>query len=134
MLNSKVRYYIARRNNEYEKIAAQDITTNDIRGAIMAHNNNNKANGTDFAPAEIPQIGIIFNAVIENVQKLAEDGAPRVWEKETIALNRKSGDLNSLDSYRPITLLQAIYKIWATFITNRIPYNKLTHRGQPMRI
>ena len=41
-------------------------------------------------------------------------------KKGIITLLFKSGDPSNLGNYRPITLLQTIYNIWATVITNRI--------------
>jgi len=44
----------------------------------------------------------------------------RQTKKGIIALIFKSGARDNPDNYRPITLLQEIYKIWAAVITNRI--------------
>ena len=41
-------------------------------------------------------------------------------KKGIITLIFKSGARNNLDDFRPIALLQTIYRIWETVITNRI--------------
>ena len=47
-------------------------------------------------------------------------GFPETWEKGISALIFKSGARNNLYNYRHITLMQAIYEIWAAIIANRI--------------
>ena len=45
---------------------------------------------------------------------------PQTWLSGILTLIRKSGPRNELKNYRPVTLLNTIYKIWATIITMRM--------------
>ena len=57
---------------------------------------------------------------------------PTEWKQGVITLLFKSGCAKSIRNYRPITLLNSIYKIWATVITNRLKpiMNILTNETQ----
>ena len=131
--NSKLWYYITRRNLDYTKTLEQDITIKEIKLAIMSQSNN-KATGDDQIPSEIFKNNIhIFSYLIERMfKKYHKEGFPKKWKKGVVTLLYKKGDTSNLDNYRPITLLQTIYKIWATVITNRISpiMNLLTKDNQ----
>ena len=45
---------------------------------------------------------------------------PASWEEGLIVLISQKGDREELNNYRPITLLNSIYKIWTIILANRI--------------
>ena len=57
---------------------------------------------------------------------------PKKWLQGIITFIYKNKDKHDLNNYRPITITNIIYKIWATTITNRMkPYlNILTSELQ----
>ena len=52
--------------------------------------------------------------------ELGNDEVPGNWKRGIITLIRKNGDRGNIKNYRPITLLNTIYKIRATIITRTL--------------
>jgi len=96
----------------------------------------NKATGLDGIPAEIYKILAKRDPQNENqtpriVQVLTKgfndiknkntiDQIPVAWNKSRMILLHKGGDQYDIANYRPITLIQIIYKIYATILARRL--------------
>ena len=54
------------------------------------------------------------------------------WKKGLLTLLYKKGDKKDINNYRPIVILNSIYKIWTTVIANRLSpiMNLLTNEFQ----
>ena len=66
------------------------------------------------------------------IQEVTSNEMPTEWKQGLITLISKSGCAELIKNYRPITLLNSIYKIWATVINNRLKpiMNILTNETQ----
>ena len=51
---------------------------------------------------------------------LIQSKVPEIWNEEIIILLHKKGDQKNISNYRPISLLNNIYKLFTKIITNRI--------------
>ena len=101
----------------------KDYTTDDVQQAIKQLKNN-KAHGTDGIPAEaFKAIGnwitepltIMLNH-IKNGQQL-----PKTWKNGAVVhIYKNKGDEKECDNYRPICLLEIVYKIWSNLVTKRL--------------
>ena len=97
--------------------------------------NRRKAVGADNITSEIlrqnenwiaPLITYILNAGQYNSEMNDE------WLRGMVTFIRKNKDILNLDNYKPIALLNAIYKIWACIFGNRLTplLNLLTDGAQ----
>ena len=78
-----------------------------------------KAAGPDGVPGLVlKHMPHAFHEVLHLIfQALAETGiTPPTWLQSHTILLYKKGDPTLLDNYRPITLANAIYKLWTTCI------------------
>ena len=94
----------------------------------------NKSTGNDNIPTDIfkQNIDIWIGTIKTLIQEVTTREMPTEWKQGAIALIHKSGCDKSIKNYRPITLLNSIYEIWATVITNRLKpiMNILTNETQ----
>ena len=130
---SKLWYYMTRINKDYRDILTRDFTDYEIKRAI-ASQSNLKAVGLDFIPAELYKNNCTFftNHLEKIFKHYNNSELPKDWKQGIIALFFKKGKENDINNYRPICLLQTIYKIWATILTNRLSpiLNLLTNDNQ----
>ena len=105
----------------------------EIRKAVTSQKDN-KATGNDNIPTEIfkQNIDIWVKPIKILIQEVTRNEIPDEWKQGLITLISKSGCAELIKNYRPITLLNSIYKIWATVITNRLKpiMNILTNETQ----
>ncbi|CAG7722238.1 unnamed protein product [Allacma fusca] len=102
---------------------ATPITNKEVKSAIKL-SKNRKAAGVDnmyteqikhFGPKAINWIQKVFNACIETSKM------PRLWRQaHVIALQKPGKDANDPKSYRPISLLCHLYKIFERVILNHM--------------
>ncbi len=78
---------------------------------------NHKATGPDGAPGLVlKHMPPAFHEVIHLLfQAMAINQPPSWLQSHTIILYKK-GDLTRLDNYRPITLANALYKLWTSYM------------------
>ena len=131
--NSRLQQYF---KSEYgagtEQTTIQKITIREKTQAIKSLHNR-KSVGKDGITAEvikqnqhwlIPQIQIILHNCQQNYQM------PKQWLKGVMTfIPKQQKDKTQITNFRPITLINIIYKIWAIIMTNRItPYMGLLTR------
>jgi len=113
----------ARKGKEHQKLLVK-ITKEEMLQAIL-HMKNYTAPGMDKLPPEI------YKAIAQNVEYtdillnlfnlcLQKKYMTQEWKKAYIWLIHKKGDAMNLENYRPISLLNAQYKIFSTIITRRL--------------
>lgn len=103
-----------------------DISLEEIKFALKK-TKNNKTPGEDAVVADAIKIGgpyllkkirALFNLCLSN------STIPEKWHNATAILLHKKGDITELENYRPISLLNHLYKLFTKIITNRLE-NKL---------
>ena len=101
----------------------KDYTQKDIQQAIKQLKNN-KAHGTDGIPAEA--FKAINNWITEPLTTMLnhiKNGAqlPKAWKNGAVVhIYKNKGDEKECDNYRPISLLEIVYKIWSNLVTKRL--------------
>jgi ribonuclease HI len=124
---------------ESNERVTRPVTVEEIKQAI-GNLANNKACGEDNLPAEL------YKAVIDNERFLdimhdavkkfitGEERIPAEWRVSHMILLHKSGDRYDVANYRPITLVNVVYKVYATILTARLSEfletNQFLHRSQ----
>merc|ERR1712112_477018 len=133
--DSKLQKYFNSQEDRYiENKQTDAFSQTEVRSAIKALNNR-KAVGTDRTSGEIWKGNIDWPATFAThlLSRCAElYWMPQTWKQGIITYIYKAKERNILKNYRPITLLNMIYKIWATILSNRltpIP-NLLTSESQ----
>ena len=118
---SKLWHYLTKVNPDHANKLTEQITPRGILSSIK-HQQNNRAVGTDYIPPEILKSCLNWFAkhlhplfIFHHINEF-----PKIWKTGVIALLYKSGSKCELKNYRPITLLNTIYKIWDTIMTNRL--------------
>lgn len=99
-----------------------DVTPDEVRAALK-DTKNGKSPGEDGIPIEALKLGgdELVGAIAELFNKCLEKGKiPKDWTNAEIILLHKKGDITKLENYRPISLLQQIYKLFTKVITKRI--------------
>ena len=126
---SKLQKYIAEQGGETEQYLINKISTSEIKQAI-SQLSNRKSVGKDGITAEVVKeneewITPMIEIILHNCQ--ITHSMPKQWLHGVMAFIPKGKkDKSSLNNFRPITLIQIIYKIWAIILTNRItPYMSL---------
>ena len=124
--NSLIMKYQNSKQGKKHKIT-HIISKTEIAIAIKSQKND-KSTGNDWIPSEIFKQNI--NKWSEYLEKyynsINNNDMPNEWKQGVITLIPKSGDSKNIKNYRPITLLNTIYKIWATIMTNKLkPYMNL---------
>lgn len=121
-----------------EKTAAA-ATIEEVKAAV-AGLANNKACGEDNLPAELYKVlgecpnflSIMQNAI--NGFLVNDKAIPAEWRVSHMILLFKAGDKNDIGNYRPITLVDAVYKIYSTILTKRLTHfletNAFLHHSQ----
>ena len=82
-----------------------------------------KAPGPDNITIDlIDAAGDIINDKLATLfnECLIQSKAPEIWNEAIIILLHKKGDQKNISNYRPISLLNNIYKLFTKIITNRI--------------
>ena len=122
-------------NAEKKKLLDTDIAVAEVCEAVNSLQNN-KSPGPDGFPVEYYKVFLnklahpLTNMIIES---LANEQLPSSLEMATIILLPKPGkNKQKCDSYRPLSLLNADYKILAKLIANRLEkvIPKLIHADQ----
>lgn len=100
----------------------QNISLEELQSTLEKFHKN-KAPGPDTIPYEILQnlnktnliiILHLFNLI------LTDETIPKNWKQSTTVLIFKNDDKTNISNYRPITLLNTLYKVYATILNNRI--------------
>ena len=121
------------RQSEIYNSLTKEISNMEIRKAIICQKDN-KATGNDNIPTEIfkQNIYIRIQPIEILIQAVTNSEMPAEWKQGAITLIFKSGCAELIKNYRHINLLNSIYKIWATVITNRLKpiMNILTNETQ----
>ncbi|WP_419587469.1 RNA-directed DNA polymerase, partial [Thiolapillus sp.] len=97
-----------------------DISEEEVKAAIR-HLKNNKSPGPDGIMSEILKAldTAIVPFLVKYFNKLFSSGLyPTEWTKAIIVPLHKKGDINNVDNYRGISLLNVLSKIF-TYIVNR---------------
>ncbi len=101
---------------------------------------NNKACGEDNLPAQLYKAmrentrftEILLNAISKLIT--GQERIPTEWRVSHMILLHKSGDKFDVSNYRPITLVNVIYKVCATILTRRlsefVETNSFLHHSQ----
>uniref|UniRef100_A0A2D4K4K6 Reverse transcriptase domain-containing protein n=3 Tax=Micrurus TaxID=8634 RepID=A0A2D4K4K6_9SAUR len=121
--------------DEMKEILVKDITWSELKIAIE-NQKNNKTLGTDGIPGELykaigEQIGPLMVEIYNEV--LLASKISDSWTEVLISLIRKEdSDLRFIQNYRPISLLNTDYTIFATIIANRLKriLNQYIHKDQ----
>ena len=82
-----------------------------------------KAPGPDNITIDlIDAAGDIINDKLATLfnECLIQSKVPEIWNEAIIILLHKKGDQKNISNYRPISLLNNIYKLFTKIITNRI--------------
>ena len=98
---------------------------------VLAHAKNKKSAGLDQIPYEIWKNGGLKNIIMKLFQFLLDVGKiPSAWTQAIIAPIPKSSksDRRLPLSYRGISLLDCIYKLYSSFLNNRLQ-NYITERS-----
>ena len=107
----------------------RDIPSEEQTQKAIATLSNNKATGLDLLPAELFKIlgekapnliTILTKGFNEILNGNAKDMIPPAWNASRMILLHKGDDKHDIVNYRPITLIQIIYKIFATILANRL--------------
>uniref|UniRef100_A0A2D4K5G4 Uncharacterized protein n=1 Tax=Micrurus paraensis TaxID=1970185 RepID=A0A2D4K5G4_9SAUR len=111
------------------------ITTGEVIQAIRSQKNN-KTPGPDGLSGEFYKIlEEILSPVMVDLynEVLTNSSVPETWRDAIISLISKEGtDAKQIQNYRPISLLNSDYKIFATIIANRLKnvLNEYIHEDQ----
>ena len=100
----------------------KDFTMKELDKAIK-NGNNNKAGGPDDTIYEcfknLPEhVTILLLKVMNRAMQLKF--TPEAWQKSITKLIFKKGNHNMIENYRPITLLNTIFKIWERLLLVRL--------------
>lgn len=99
-----------------------DVTLEEIENSLRDMKSN-KSPGEDGVSTENIKLGgtallkilcKLYNACLRNCT------TPEQWNKATMILIHKKGDIAQLQNYRPISLLSQIYKLFMRIITKRL--------------
>ena len=103
----------------------KDYTQNDVQQAIKQLKNN-KAHGTDGIPAEaFKAIGNWIAEPLTTMLNHIKNGQqlPKAWKNGAVVhIYKNKGDEKECDNYRPISLLEIVYKIWSNLVTKRLAH------------
>ena len=105
----------------FDEILDADITAEEVKAAIR-HLENRKATGPDSIIGEILKTAeeSIVCFLVKYFNKLFKEGSfPSGWTKAIIVPLHKKGDPSDMDSYRGISLLSVLGKVF-TFILNKL--------------
>lgn len=114
---------IDKKLDEFENLQLKGpITADEVKSAISSFKNN-KCPGLDGLPIEfykshsrfIPCLVLLYNKIFEN------ESVPGKFLQGVISLlYKEKGEKNELKNWRPLTMLNADYKILAKVLTNRL--------------
>ncbi|CAF4921274.1 unnamed protein product [Pieris macdunnoughi] len=76
------------------------------------------------APGNLRKLTELFNTILKT------EYIPSQWTKNIITLLHKKGDRNTIENYRPISLMSNMYKVFSKMILRRI--TKVMDEQQPM--
>uniref|UniRef100_A0A670ZAD8 Reverse transcriptase domain-containing protein n=1 Tax=Pseudonaja textilis TaxID=8673 RepID=A0A670ZAD8_PSETE len=124
----KIRTYLENTNDKTigegdKELLNKDITWSELKSA-MENQCNNKSPGPDGIPVElykatIDLVGPLMLEVFNEVLLAAK--MPDSWREALIALIPKEDvDARYINNYRPISLLNADYKLFTSIIANRV--------------
>ena len=105
----------------------------EINEALRSQKKDNKSVGMDQIPSGIFKIFRIKQiGILKRIQRNTRWRYDKLMEDWVIVYIYKSKTETILRNFRPITLLNSIYKIWATIVANRITpiMNMLTDERQ----
>lgn len=100
----------------------REITKNEVIWALNSMKEG-KAGGTDGITLEYLKAGgeIIINVLYSLFNECLREGrVPDSWLVSKLVLLKKKGNLKDLKNYRPLSLLQIMYKVFSKVIINRI--------------
>jgi ribonuclease HI/exonuclease III len=114
-------------DNQQLQDAVQTDFTHEETEQVIAHLPNGKGVGPDEIPAELlkaisrPDIVRLFTAAAND--HLNGRPIPPEWRDSImILLHKGKGSVHQIDKYRPITLTQVAYKIYALLLQRRLDY------------
>jgi hypothetical protein len=120
--------------NMTQPINTDDITANEIRGAIQSFSNN-KAPGCDDIKAEVlKNMDDKFINVIKDLcnEVYNNNVTPDQWRMNTIIPIHKKGNKSDINNYRGISLMSIVAKTYNKILLNRIydPINSILGDNQ----
>ena len=112
-----------RRLNKFEPQYDMEPATDEYVVAVIAEFKNHKAPGPDYIEVELlkhlPEQAVpILTAHLNNWLNSAEV-TPELTDARVASLYKK-GDFRNTDNYRPISLLNTIYKLQARFLRDKL--------------
>jgi hypothetical protein len=120
--NQNRRWYKNNKNRQPPSISlTQEITIEEVSEVIKDRNDTTP--GTDsVSMAIITLLPEQYMTALTKIYNLCLQGGtlPKEWQEGQITLIYKKGAKHDPTNYRPITLLQNIYKIYSQIITNRL--------------
>uniref|UniRef100_A0A8C5S1V7 Reverse transcriptase domain-containing protein n=1 Tax=Laticauda laticaudata TaxID=8630 RepID=A0A8C5S1V7_LATLA len=128
MSEEKIKQYLEEENipiltEEEREILNKEITKEEQKEAISKQKNN-KTPGTDRLSAELYKtLGEIFDPILLEIynEVLTEAKLPMSWRDAYITLiPKESVDITHIKNYRPISLLNANYKIFMNIMAERL--------------
>lgn len=99
-----------------------EITETELKDAVF-HQKNNKSPGIDNLNSELFKISfdIISPFLLKLYNRLFRNGEyPRAWGQGIIVPIFKSGNINEVQNYRGITLINILAKIYSQILLNRL--------------
>lgn len=117
------RHMKMRLEEEQKKELNEPITVCEIVEAIKKQKKN-KTPGPDGIPAEFYKmfedvLQESYKSIVENIQ--GQGTLPKSWTKAIVSLiHKENSDPKEIRNYRPISLLNVDYKIYATILATRL--------------
>ena len=109
------------RRSEINNSLTKEISDIEIRKAITSQKDNKYTGNYNIPTGTFKQnIDAWVKPIRILIQEVPSEEMPTEWKQGVIALIYKTGCAKSIKNYRPITLLNSIYKIRETVITNRL--------------
>ncbi|CAG9828320.1 unnamed protein product, partial [Diabrotica balteata] len=123
--NQSTLYIVEYQQRKVQNQGSEDIpeiSLDEIYKALKKMKNN-KAPGEDGVVTEAIKLG--GSVLIAKIQKLFNlclwnQNIPTKWNNSITVLLHKKGDIADLERYRPISLLNHLYKLYTQIITNRL--------------
>jgi len=111
------------KNPQIANMLLKDYTQKDIQQAIKRLKNN-KAHGSDGIPAEAYKaINTWLTEPLTTMLNHIKNGQqlPKTWKNGAVVhIYKNKGDGKNCENYRPISLLEIVYKIWPNLVTLRL--------------
>ena len=99
-----------------------DVTSWEVKAIVNKMKSGKAAGASGINIDLIKSAGMVVCKQLATIftQCLNQQMVPAQWEKSVIMLIHKKGDQRDLGNYRPISLLETLYKLFTKLITDRI--------------